>query len=113
MIKVLAAVAASGALAAFGLLSHPAVKNVTPGGHVVTAAFDTPRPPACTHPAVVRDGLIELTCFPVIPAKQFPAAGVKCSHIDSWVTGHSTETVNGQRYKITQKVRDDVWICKG
>jgi hypothetical protein len=107
-----AGVAVIGALAVFGLLSHPAVTNSPRGGHFVTAAFDSTRPPACTHPAVVRDGLIELTCFPVIPAKQFPAAA-KCSHIDSWVTGHSTETVNGRRYKITQKVRDDVWICKG
>lgn len=68
--------------------------------------------PPCTRPATVNDGLIEVTCFPVIPAKQFPAAGQKCSHIDAWATGHSTRTVNGQRYKIAQKVRDDVWICK-
>lgn len=68
--------------------------------------------PPCTRPAIVNDGLIELTCFPVIPAKQFPPAGVKCNHISSWVTGHSTETVNGQRYRITQKVRDDVLICR-
>ena len=112
MIRLAAASAlAVAAAAAFGLLSHSAVTNSPRGGHFVTAAFDAPRPPACTQPAVVRDGLIELTCFPVIPAKQFPAAA-KCSHISSWVTGHSVQVVNGQRYKITQKVRDDVRICK-
>lgn len=93
-------------------LAHLAGFAVIGALALTVPASAAPRPPACTHPAVVRDGLIELTCFPVIPAKQFPAAGVKCSHVDSWVTGHSTETVNGQRYRITQKVRHDVWICK-
>src|SRR5215467_651811 len=71
-----------------------------------------PRPPACTNPTSVNDGLIVVRCFPRIPAKQFPAAPAKCSHVDAWTTGHSTETVNGQTYRITQKVRDDVWICR-
>jgi hypothetical protein len=97
MIKVLAA-----AIPLAGLLAVPSAS-------AVPAA---PRPPACTHPAVVNDGLLEVTCFPVIPAKQFPPAGTKCNHVDSWVTGHSFQTVNGQQYRITQKVRDDVWICK-
>lgn len=82
---------------------------------LVPSASASTRPaasPACTSPAVVNDGLIEVRCFPVIPAKQFPSAPAKCSHVDAWTTGHSTETVNGQTYKITQKVRDDVWICK-
>lgn len=79
---------------------------------VLVAPGHAARPPACTSPTVVNDGLIEVRCFPVIPAKQFPAAGVKCSHVDAWTTGHSIEIVNGHRYTITQKVRDDVWICR-
>ena len=82
-------------------LNHPPMEN-----------FSITRPPACTSPAVVNDGLIEVRCFPVIPAKQFPRAGQKCSHVDAWTTGHSIQVVNGHTYRITQKVRDDVWICR-
>jgi hypothetical protein len=46
MIRKIAAVAAVAALAAFGLLSHPPVTNSPRGGHFVTIAFDSPRPPA-------------------------------------------------------------------
>jgi len=104
MIKTAAAATVVAMVAAFALL-------VPSSAHARPLAA----PPACAHPAVVRDGLIEVRCFPRIPAKQFPTSWTmskKCSHIDAWTTGHSTETVNGQRYKITQKVRDDVWICK-
>lgn len=70
-------------------------------------------PSVCTSPTVVNDGLIEVRCFPRIPAKQLGNATMShCRHIDAWTTGHSTEVVNGHTYRITQKVRDDVWICK-
>lgn len=84
---------------------------------LLVAPAHAARPPidslgGCTSPAVVNDGLIEVRCFPLIPAKQFPAAGQKCNHIAEWTTGHSVQVVNGQTYRITQKVRDDVWICR-
>lgn len=104
MIRKIAAVASVAAAA--GLLVPSSAWAGNPSAN-------PPENPACTHPAVVRDGLIEVTCFPVIPAKQFRPTGRNCSHIDAWTTGHSIQVVNGQRYKITQKVRDDVWICKG
>lgn len=101
-------VAAFSPLLAIGAVALP-VGLLGPDSPPARAAAPAP---ACTSPAVVNDGLIEVRCFPVIPAKQFPTSA-KCSHVDAWTTGHSIETVNGQTYRITQKVRDDVWICKG
>ena len=90
------------------------VAGSTPSNHAVNSAdvFRIEHPAACTNPAVVNDGLIEVRCFPRIPAKQFPPAGQKCNHIAEWTTGHSVQVVNGQTYRITQKVRDDVTICR-
>jgi hypothetical protein len=66
----------------------------------------------CTSPAVVHDGLIQLTCFPSIPSREFPTGSEKCRHLDSYVTGTSATTVKGIRYTITTRFREDVEICR-
>jgi len=93
------------------ILSHVAGIAIIGTLGIAVPASAAPHPAGCTHPAVVRDGLVELTCFPAVPAAQFPATA-GCRHIDAWATSTSTETVNGQRYTITQRFRDDVWICR-
>jgi hypothetical protein len=82
------------------------------GSLTAIPAADASTVPACTNPAVVHDGLIDLTCFPSVPVKQYPTGKAKCSHIDSWATGTVVTTVNGQKYTVTSKYREDIRICR-
>ena len=66
--------------------------------------------PGCTNPVVMRGGFVELKCFPEVPRNAYPT-GQQCEHEDYFAQGTKTITVDGQKYSVTQKIREDITVC--
>ena len=75
-----------------------------------SASAQTGTSPQCTHPAIVQDGFVQLTCFPDVPHRVFPS-GKKCVNESYWAKGTKHVTVAGKRYAVTQAIRETIRIC--
>ena len=67
---------------------------------------------SCTNPAVVSGGFVQLRCWPDIPANEFPVK-TRCNHLDYWAMGSRKVTVNGVKYTVKERIREDIIICRG
>jgi len=76
----------------------------------IPASASTTTSHACTNPVVVVQGFAELRCFPEVPRQDFSSTQ-RCTHSDYWAEGTKTMTVDGRKYTVTQKIREDTTVC--
>lgn len=75
----------------------------------------TPAHQGCLNPSIAStsQGLMFLKCFPNIPVDVYPVKkGDKCEHEDAVVTNIWNVKLNGHIYKVSDKLRQDIEICR-